>query len=108
MMEHFSSGHFSHLLIWILETEGEKYKFWPGRRPAGGQGGWVSPEVQQVGADDSAVVRQDVSSTRRFKGSSALEILYSFGFSTGQHILLAYPARRSPGRETKRFSFSFL
>lgn len=77
------------------------------RRDAG-RGGSVSPEVQQVGADDSAVVRQDVSSTRRFKGNSALEIIYSFGFSTRQHILLAYPARRSPGRETKPFSFSFL
>lgn len=39
MMEHFSIGYFTHLFIWILETEGEKYKSWPGRRPAAGCGG---------------------------------------------------------------------
>lgn len=68
-----------------------------------GQGGSVSPDVQQVGADDSAVIRQDVSSTRHFKGSSALGIIYSFGFSSGQHILLAHPA---PGGQEEKQSAS--
>lgn len=113
-MEDFCISHFSHVLIWVLETDGVKYKPWPERVRQRETRGSVSPapqcsdEVQQVGADDSAVVRQEVSSTQHFKGNSPLKIIYSFGFSTRQHILLAYPARMSPGRETKRFSFSFL
>lgn len=65
-MDAFYISRFSHVHIWILETKGVKYKQRPERVLPGDTGSRFylhSDEVQQVGADDSADMRQEVSSS---------------------------------------------